>query len=204
VQQGLKNASSSSVDDGSQLLRFNSRDSTSSEFINSLNKNLSLNQDQPESGPGSFTSTATSSSGSNINKNEGEDEGVAEERSNATNNHETVEPEPSKPQRLSQEVESGNESAPEQLSRENSAIEFSHTESQPQKSSVTIDADNQYKVYFYDPWESSSESTLHCTGVADNSTSPQFAHTTCKRGLVELSATPVQCKVLSDDDSQGS
>ena len=81
-------------------------------------------------------------------------------------------------------MESGNESAPEQLSRENSAIEFSHSEGQAQKCSVSIDADNQYKVYFYDPKESSSESTVHCTGVTDNSTNAHFAQASCKRGDV--------------------
>ena len=52
------------------------------------------------------------------------------------------------------EVESGNESAPEQLSRENSATEFVRADDQVQTPSTSMGEQNQYKVYFYDPKES--------------------------------------------------
>ena len=84
-----------------------------------------------------------------------------------------------------QEVESGNESAPEQLSRENSAIDFSHTHDQTQKTSTSRDSDNQYKVYFYDPKESSSDNIPNSTGaIGDTISSHAFPQTACKRGDV--------------------
>ena len=65
-------------------------------------------------------------------------------------------------------MESGNESAPEQLSRENSAIGFSHKNDQTQKTSAVMESDNQYKVYFYDT-KDSSENISSSTGAIPNS-----------------------------------
>ena len=90
---------------------------------------------------------------------------------------------------LFQEVESGNESAPEQLSRENSASEFSHTyEVQPgqiKKISTSKVSDNQYQVYFYDPKESSSRNMSTSTeGTASANLHRVFPQTPCKGGDV--------------------
>ena len=105
TQKIVTSSSTSSVTEGSQLLRLNSSDSTSSEFAAGSRQDLNHIQEQSESGPGSFTSTGTNSSGgdNNIASAERDDEGAAEEKqSTPTSNDGSVEPEPSKPSRLYQ------------------------------------------------------------------------------------------------------
>ena len=83
-----------------------------------------------------------------------------------------------------QEVESGNESAPEQLSRENSATEFGRGEDQVQKPSTSMEEHNQYKVYFYDPKESFENSSISSGNLRSCIPSQSQPYITCKRGDV--------------------
>ena len=134
-----------------------------------------------DSGPGSFTSTGSSSgAGGGASAKSGSDDGSCR---GSLGHGQKSEGEPSKFR--SSETESGNESAPEQLSRENSATDFPHSipnhrqplhgqmgrkdlgpstgSLQQQKGNsqnlAAAAAENQYQVYFYDPKESSASST---------------------------------------------
>ena len=154
----------------SPLLRLCSKDSSSSIAAENCSREVNAAQDLNESGPGSFTSTSSSGAGSNTIGAPCDNEELSREKSNISPSLDgSVEPEPSKSHKMYQEAESGNESAPEQLSRENSATEFLHSlDGQQVKSKKILESnalENQYQVYFYDPKESASS---HISATADH------------------------------------